>query len=245
MEGADDDDEADDDGPTGGVSESDIPADLRSGGKTIKRPSAKARSQKKPAATRRHEFLWGAHPLCFSLCCVSKSFFLPETFLYRRPVVMHLWLVVIHQIWGWCPLALVCWKFISWILTMLSNMPLPRTLSYQQNLPLRGDGYMNPELFPDNQLGIYSEFPATPSPPNSGSKASWLVFFFQSSKCQLPSSSHPSTLPPLKEMAAMALPHEIPELAASRRHVDLFVVSLNAFDDWCKSFFVLIKYQIV
>ena len=70
-------------------------------------------------------------------------------------------------------------------------------------------------------------------------------FFFQSSKCQLPSSSHPSTLPPLKEMAAMALPHEIPELAASRRHVDLFVVSLNAFDDWCKSFFVLIKYQIV
>lgn len=60
---------------------------------------------------------------------------------------------------------------------MLSNMPLPRTLSYQQNLPLRGDGYMNPELFPDNQLGIYSEFPATPSPPNSGSKASWLVFF--------------------------------------------------------------------
>jgi len=90
---------------------------------------------------------------------------------------MHLWLVVIHQIWGWCPLALVCWKFISWILTMLSNMPLPRTLSYQQNLPLRGDGYMNPELFPDNQLGIYSEFPATPSPPNSGSKASWLVFF--------------------------------------------------------------------
>jgi len=78
MEGADDDDdEADDDGPTGGVSESDIPADLRSGGKTIKRPSAKARSQKKPAATKRHEFC--EEPIhCAFHCVVSQN---PFSFL--------------------------------------------------------------------------------------------------------------------------------------------------------------------
>lgn len=74
---------------------------------------------------------------------------------------------------------------------------------------------MNPELFFDNQLGIYPEYPVTPP---SGSKASWLHI-----DTVIPCHSLTPTLPPLQEPAAMALPHEVPQLVASCWHVDLFL----------------------